>query len=60
MRSSEYVSVCVRVCVSVCVLIDDVCGPDEGCCVPVPTGPESLFQISNSRCFLADFLRGKN
>lgn len=52
-----------RECVSggyVCELIDDVCGPDEGRHVPVPTGPESLFQISNSRCFLADFLRGKN
>lgn len=44
----------------VCVLTDDVCGPDEGRCVPVPTGSESSFQISNSCCFLADFLRGTN
>lgn len=49
-----------RVSVYVCVLTDDVCGPDEGRRVPVPTGSESSFQISNSCCFLADFLRGTN
>ncbi len=36
-RESECVSVCV------CVLADDVCGPDEGRRVPVPTGSESSF-----------------
>lgn len=42
------------------VMTDCLRDPEKGRCVPVPTGPESSFQISNSCRISGDFLRGAN